>query len=1009
MHSQASPHSSNPSRRIVGRDREQGLFRAHLDAAIEGSGGLVLVSGEAGIGKTTLIQEFAAQARERGVLVLSGGCYDLTTTPPYGPWNEALLSYRPGEGQPSVPPSFDNLAEPGGAASQAAMFANLRQFVSELSRAQPLIIILEDLHWSDQVSLELLRYLSRNLVEIALLIVGTYRDDEITRRHDLYQLLPVLVRESRAERIHLNPLDSSAIQDLIRNRYDLGDTDTERLTDHLIQRSEGNPLFAGEILYSLEDARLLHHSDAGWIVANLDQARLPSLLKQLIENRISQLSPVTRGALQVAAVIGHEIPLELWQEVASLRGMELDQVIAESLESSLLEETQDRAGLQFRHALLRETLYDSLILSRRRTLHGEVGQALAKASNPDPDAVAHHFHQAGDSRAVEWLTRAGCRAERKFAMQIAIRHFELAEALLEATPDSLQARGWLRFHSGIVMRFTHRQRGLASLEEAIRIAGRVDDPVLAAHCLSIHGMFRAWDGDLRAALTETEEARDALSQTSEQDLARAWQAITSVYPASIFTDLSTTLGHPLFRIAALPGINILTQSPLFWLPVAGYFQQAIESGEQYVARVRAATDDELTQHGLCRFAYGALAFSHEMLGDPETARTWRRLELTASELFGDYSNIISSRFQELRSLLTFNTEQVSERLAISQAAISAAARIGMGLDQNPTGQMLATPMEYLEGRWEQARVMVKSTLMLSGPATSHQALLLARLARDQGEPDIAWKQVSKILPGGQATEPGTIEYTFAVNAQHLAISLLLDAGDREQALDWLETHDYWLEWSGTVIGRAERSLLWARFHQLAGDNQQAHASALQALADASQPRQPLALIAAHRMLGEIDIAAKRFTESDEHLRESLSLAEVCAAPYEQALTLLAMARLDAATGKIDDAWQKVDRVREICTPLNAIPALQQASAIAATLSVRRGQTVHPAGISPREAEVLRLVAQGLTDAQVAEKLFISPRTVGVHLSSIYNKLGVNSRVEATRFAVTHGLDGPPPV
>lgn len=118
-----------------------------------------------------------------------------------------------------------------------------------------------------------------------------------------------------------------------------------------------------------------------------------------------------------------------------------------------------------------------------------------------------------------------------------------------------------------------------------------------------------------------------------------------------------------------------------------------------------------------------------------------------------------------------------------------------------------------------------------------------------------------------------------------------------------------------------------------------------------------------------------------------------------------MAKLNADIGNVDDAWQNIDRVRAICTPLHAVRALQQATAISARLSVRRGQRLYPDGLSLREVEVLELIAQGLTDAQVAERLFISPRTVGVHLSSLYNKLGVNSRVDATRFAIEHGLDG----
>ncbi|HET8626881.1 MAG TPA: helix-turn-helix transcriptional regulator, partial [Thermomicrobiales bacterium] len=173
-----------------------------------------------------------------------------------------------------------------------------------------------------------------------------------------------------------------------------------------------------------------------------------------------------------------------------------------------------------------------------------------------------------------------------------------------------------------------------------------------------------------------------------------------------------------------------------------------------------------------------------------------------------------------------------------------------------------------------------------------------------------------------------------------------------------------------------------------------------ALAHASEPRQPLALLAAHRALGELATQAGQHSEAAAHLAESLALADACAAPYERALTLLALTEQRAATGEHDAAREALAEARALLDPLGAKPALARASALAATLPA---PAAHPAGLTAREAEVLRLVAAGLTNAQVAARLSLSPHTVNTHLTAIYGKLGVSTRGAAIRFALEHDL------
>jgi hypothetical protein len=191
-----------------------------------------------------------------------------------------------------------------------------------------------------------------------------------------------------------------------------------------------------------------------------------------------------------------------------------------------------------------------------------------------------------------------------------------------------------------------------------------------------------------------------------------------------------------------------------------------------------------------------------------------------------------------------------------------------------------------------------------------------------------------MLPDGPATEPGTQSLEAALETMRLGTHLELDAADLPQARSWLEAHDRWLDWSGAVLGRAEGALLWAQYHRANDEPQQARASAGEALAYASDPRQPLALVAVHRFLGQFNTEARQFEAAEEHLQQSLTLAGACAAPFEQSLSLLEMAKLRAAQDKPDEARTLLGQVRAICEPLGARPTLERVAALEETLSSR---------------------------------------------------------------------------
>ena len=206
-----------------------------------------------------------------------------------------------------------------------------------------------------------------------------------------------------------------------------------------------------------------------------------------------------------------------------------------------------------------------------------------------------------------------------------------------------------------------------------------------------------------------------------------------------------------------------------------------------------------------------------------------------------------------------------------------------------------------------------------------------------------------------------------------------------------------------MLGQADGRLAWARYHSAIGERDLARASAADALSLASAPDQPLVRLAAHRLLGEIATADGCYADAEQHLAVSLELATACEVPFERALTLLALAELRVRMGAVDDAAALLEAVREICVPLGAVPTLARAEALAAKLSTKLAAESFPAGLTQREVDVLRLLAQRQTDKEIAEALFLGPRTIQSHVAHILNKLGVANRREAAAEAARLGL------
>jgi DNA-binding NarL/FixJ family response regulator len=375
---------------------------------------------------------------------------------------------------------------------------------------------------------------------------------------------------------------------------------------------------------------------------------------------------------------------------------------------------------------------------------------------------------------------------------------------------------------------------------------------------------------------------------------------------------------------------------------------------------------------------------------------------------GQLANVYDALKHELWTvILPYLTDDLAERerQLAEMAAVWEQAR-AMGIP--PAIGMQDPDLAVVTGAWAEARAAAEAWYASPLPGYRPRALgTLAQLARAQGRVVEAERYRREQFPAGPASEPGGVVIIWGLHALREAAALALDTGDPPGAKAWLTAHDRWLAWSGAVLGQSEGQALWAQYHRAAGDVVTACEHAEHALASASAPRQPLALLAAHRILGELDTAARRFDAAHTHLAAALALADACRAPYERALTLLARADLAAAQGENAAASAALAEVRALCTPLDAQPALAQADRITASLTTGTAPlastTPFPAGLSAREVEVLRLVAAGLGNAAIAERLSLSPSTAKVHVANIFAKIGVRNRAAATRFALDHGL------
>jgi tetratricopeptide (TPR) repeat protein len=647
---------------LFGREREQAVIGNALDDLFSGHGGLLLIAGEPGIGKTSLVRLMSDEAASRGAKVLTSACYDLMVTPPYGPWIELFSRFGDSIPLPSLPGDSQH-GDAHRVPSQDALFANAFESLTVAASEGPLILVLEDMHWADAASLEFLRYVARQIGDIPILLIATYRDTDLDRRHPLNSMLPILVRESGATRINLRPLDVSAVTDLVGDHYDLSPTDESRVVQYLLERAEGNPFFIEETLRTLEEEGIFTETDRGWQVGDLSRVLIPPLVQQVIEGRLARLDPKTRNLLEIASVIGQDVPLDIWQAASGASQDDLTSAIRDAIDLHVLEETAEPIPLRFSHALVREALYFDLGLPQRRALHQAVGEALATRPSPNADAVAHHFLEAKTDQATSWLLAAGERAQQLYAWRSAAECFESVLPFLESNPDYVEVRGWLLYRIGLLLIYADPQRGIVHLREAERVAHTIDDQHLVAYASADRGLLRCLTGDARRGLDEM----------------RAGVAALDDLPAIEVPALSSTGNAPSAELS-VEGIqrgafdligtsnemNIRKGALVFWLAWSGRYDDAVSIGEPYTKQAKAASagmEDSLGD------ALAGLGHAYAALGRPDEAfQVFAQARDTYQKIDHHFKVGNTAIYELSEALLPYRADRIMERQWLADQA-----------------------------------------------------------------------------------------------------------------------------------------------------------------------------------------------------------------------------------------------------------------------------------------------------------------------------------------------------
>ncbi len=979
------------SSRFVGRRSQLAELELAYREALESDPRLILLSGDSGVGKTRLLSEIRPRFEE--ALVLQGQCLEQGELElPYAPLLGALrplvrdrlpaleqLSAGSRTHLASLLPSLGSPA-PGdgsGADGQMRLFESLLELLHQLSVRQPLVLVFEDMHWADRSTRAFSAFLARSLIDERVLVLFSYRSDELHRRHPLRPLLAELSRLECTRLIELEPFDRDELAEALTDI--LGETPAHDLTDRLLARTDGNPLYVEELLAAALDGR----------------GATPQNLRDAFMLRIERMSEAAGRAARAVAV-GRAMDESMLVRITGIDPAPLRDALREAVaEHVLVADEQGRFG--FRHALLREVVYDDLLPGERNTMHLELAQELERTGElacAEDEAgrvavIATHYAAAGDQAAALRATiRAAREARRVHAYGEMADLYERAHGLWARVPDAASVAGIdevdLLEAAANAHALNGDQRHSEMLaEHGLRLLDPERDPVRFARLLVRRGRSR-WRLNQAGAATE--------------DLERA---------------LTLLPDEPSAERARLLSWIARTRS------LRGHYREAILEGERARAVAEAAglpviVGEVLNTLGMARIA----------LGEVEAGESFLREAISLAREQDDLDDL-GTAYSNLAEFLNLAGRTRDALAVIDEGLQEVRTRVGQAF-----GWMTMTfsALAFEAGEWEAARASVGPPLgSLAGVPLIFRLLRDAELALGEGDESLARERLQAAEPLVRVTGEAQWHGQFG----SLMGELCRRGGELEdaqnavaRALDELEvcTDDVMRIARVTAVGAAVEADRALRARDLREPESETDALArvrihLDRLAAAAEDGGPverawLAVgVAEHaRALGGDDpalwaAAAERWdglgrpycaATARWRQAEALVATEQRPAAAEVAVQALAVAERMGAGWLSGELHGLCARAR---LDLTGGAGVAEGSEQAGDDRDDPGEL--PFGLTPRELQVLTLIAEGATNRQIGTALFMAEKTASVHVSRILNKLGVRSRTQAA--AVAHRL------
>ncbi|WP_116102692.1 helix-turn-helix transcriptional regulator [Amycolatopsis thermalba] len=944
---------------LIGREPELDTLRAALRRAREGRAGAVLLAGDAGVGKSRLLGELVAGAD--GVTVLSGRCLDVGEAGlPYLPFAEALGAQREAAKRwPVLGRLLPGLTPPERAdqtMERLRLFDAVHAVLVDLAARGPVLLALEDLHWADASTRDLVLFLLSRLDTQRLLVVATYRTDDLHRRHPLRPLLAEVSRLPAVARIELAPLGAV---DTVAFVSALAEGALPDTTVHTVaERSEGNPFFCEELTAAVRRG-----------------ATLPDGLAELLLARVERLSPEAQRVVRAVSGAAQLVAHASVQQVCGLDEDTLESALREAVLHNVLVAAED--GYAFRHALLREAVYDDLLPGERVRLHAAFARLAGE--NGTAAALAHHSFRSHDlPTALAASVRAADQAAGMLAPGDALHHLEQAMQLWEAVdgPERICGRdqlALLRSAAAMASAAGEVERAVTYARSAVAEADLRDDPELAAdtrHQLAIALIpFDVHRGEVSKAVAEAWElVRDRPASVVRARVlalrARAWVwGVPDV-------DVDELRGHVQQAIAdaRAAGAPEVEADGMVTLAAFEDWQGNIELS----TRLGLAAAERAAEIGAVRVELRALhnvtcnlLVSGDLRGAARmAARVWQRAERTGL----GWSDVgVDGRTAELFDLYVLGDwDTALDRAEVPGAPRFARARIGAYSAPILVAQGRFAEVEDLAARLAGQRDDARAGVLLG--------IALAEAAQWRGDPATAVAEIRTVTDRlSTLTRSSLADMRWAVVTGVSALADLAEQARRRGA----DTDE--------LVGQGEELAACGEL-----------VSPMQVRLEERSPdtRAPTARLAAE---------LNRLRGADAPAAWAVAVEEAAPLPYWQLLARWRWAAALLAHGERDAAAEQVRLVRDAAGELGARP-LESAVADLA----RRGRlTAAPATdvLTPRERAVLELVADGLTNRQVGERLFISEKTASVHLSRVMAKLGAGSRAEAVSLAHRRGLLG----